>query len=56
MGKRYRTEHLHFARIDCETIKVQTNAHHENFLPGQDLMIKIAQIFFDNSCELHIAS
>ena len=39
MGKRY------------ETIKVQTNAHRQNSLPGQDLTLKIVQTFFDNSCE-----
>ena len=37
--------------IDCEAIKVLTNAHRCNSLPGQDLTLKIAQIFFANSCE-----
>ena len=37
--------------IDRETIKVQTNAHRQNSLPGQDLKLKIVQIFFDNFCE-----
>ena len=37
--------------IDRETIKVQTNAHHENSLPEQDLTLKIAQMFFENCCE-----
>ena len=41
---------------DCETIKVPTNALHHNPLPGQDLTLKIAQIFFENSCEQNIAS
>ena len=34
--------------IDREATKVPTNAHS---LPGQDLTLKIAQIFFDNSYE-----
>ena len=42
--------------IDRETIKVQTNVHRQNTLPGQDLMQKIAQIFFEDSCEPHILS
>ena len=29
--------------IARETIKVQTNAHHQNSLPGQDLTLKIVQ-------------
>ena len=37
--------------IDHETIKVRTDAHHHNSLPGQDFMLKIAQTFFENSCE-----
>ena len=38
--------------IACETtIKVRTIAHRQNSLPGQDLMLKIVQIIFDNSCE-----
>ena len=37
--------------IDHETIKVQNNSHCQNSLPGQDLMLKIVQIFFDNSCD-----
>ena len=37
--------------IAHEAIKVQTNAHRQNLLPGQDLMLKVAQIFFVNSCE-----
>ena len=37
--------------INHETIKVQTDAHHQNSLLGQDLMLKIAQIFFENSHE-----
>ena len=37
--------------IAREAIKVQTNAHRQNSLPGQDLMLKVAQIFFVNSCE-----
>ena len=51
MGKRYGTEELHYTGNQCETIKVWANAHHQNSLPGQDLMLKIAQIFFDISCE-----
>ena len=52
MGKRYRTEEIHCARNRSrEAIKVQTNAYHQNSLPGQDLMLKVAQIFFVNSCE-----
>ena len=27
--------------IDHEAIKVQTNAHRQNFLPGQDLTLKL---------------
>ena len=37
--------------IARETIKVQTYDHRQNFLSGQDLTLKIVQIFFDNSCE-----
>ena len=39
--------------IDHETIKVLTNAHRQISLPGQDLTLKIAQIFFDNNILLH---
>ena len=38
--------------IDHETIKVLINAHHQISLPGQDLTLKIVQMFFENSCEL----
>ena len=41
---------------DCETIKVPSNALYHNPLPGQDLTLKIAQTFFENPCEQHIAS
>ena len=37
--------------IAREAIKAQSDAHRQNSLPGQDLMLKIAHIFFDNSCE-----
>ena len=37
--------------IAREAIKVQTNAHRHNSLPGQDLALKVAQIFFVNSYE-----
>ena len=37
--------------IDCRTIKVQASTHPQNSLPEQDFMLKIAQIFFENSCE-----
>ena len=37
--------------IAREAIKVQANAHRQNSLPGQDLTLKVAQIFFVNSCE-----
>ena len=37
--------------IAREAIKMQTNAHRQNSLPGQDLTLKVAQIFFVNSCE-----
>ena len=37
--------------IAREAIKVPTNAHRQNSLPGQDLTLKVAQIFFLNSCE-----
>ena len=51
MGKRYGTKNSIVHAIDHEAIKVQTNAHCQNSLPRQDLTLKIAQIFFDNSCE-----
>ena len=51
MGKKYGTEELHPAAIAREAIKVRTNAHCKNSLPGQDLTLKVAQIFFVNSCE-----
>ena len=37
--------------IDYEIIQVWNNTHRQNFLSGQDLTIKIEQIFFDNSCK-----
>ena len=37
--------------IACEAIKVWTDAHRQNSLLGQDLTLKVAQIFFVNSCE-----
>ena len=36
--------------IAREAIKVRTDAHRKT-PPGQDLTLKIVQIFFDNSCE-----
>ena len=47
MGKKNSILHA----IACETIKVWTNAHCQNSLPGYNLTLKIVQIFFDNSCE-----
>ena len=37
--------------IAHKAIKVWANAHRQNSLPGQDLMLKVVQIFFVNSCE-----
>ena len=37
--------------IDHEAMKVPDNAHHQNSLPEQDVTLKIAQIFFENSYE-----
>ena len=37
--------------IEHETIKVQTDAHRQNCLFGEDLMLKITLIFFENSCK-----
>ena len=39
--------------IDHETIKVRMNAHCQSALPGQDLTLKIAQIFFEYNVHLH---
>ena len=53
MGKRYGTEELYLIlySIDSKTIKVRTNAHHQNSLPWQEVKLKIAQIFIEHSCE-----
>ena len=37
--------------IAREATKVQTNAHRQNSAPGEDLTLKVAQIFFVNPCE-----
>ena len=39
-----------------EAIKVWAIAYRQNSSPGQDIMLKIAQIFLENSCEQRIAS
>ena len=37
--------------IAREAMEVRADAHRKNSLPGQDLTLKVAQIFFVNSCE-----
>ena len=48
--QRYGQNNSMMHAINYETIKVWTNAYHQNSSPGQDFTLKIAQIF-DNSCE-----
>ena len=42
--------------INHKAMKVWANAHCQNFLPGQDITLTIAQISFENSCESNIRS
>ena len=37
--------------IDREAMKVSANTHCQNSLPVQNIMLEIAQIFFENSYE-----
>ena len=40
--------------VDREAMKAPADAHHQNWLPGNDFQIKTIEAFLTIACELHL--